>query len=540
MTAAWLAPVPAIRDEVHYPDRRRVRCFAFRPRSVYAVLEAAVARQPDGDAVIAASERLSWRELERRTRVLTAGLAAHGIGCGDRIALLLGNRIEFVVATFALARLGAVVVPLSIRSQQPEVVYALQNCGAAGVFVEDDLVDRLPRAGEAPQLRLRVSLSPQPGCVAYHTLVARAARPPPPAVVDEEDTAVILYTSGTTGRPKGAMISHFNIVHSTLHYEVCMALGLGERSMVAVPLSHVTGLVAQLYTLARCAGTLVLMDAFKAPAFLELAQREGITHTIMVPAMYTLCLLQGDLAARDLSRWRLGAYGGAPMPPATIAALAQQLPNLMLMNAYGATETTSPTTIMPPSETATRSDCVGRPVPCAELKIVDADGRELAPGETGEIWIRGPMVVGGYWANEAATAAAITDGWWHSGDLGRLDGEGFLQVLDRLKDVINRGGYKVYSSEVEAVLAQHPAVLEAAIVGKPCPVLGERVHVFVVLRTPGVEATVLQAFCAERLSDYKVPETWTLSETPLPRNANGKVQKRELRERALESVPPPP
>lgn len=528
--SAWLAPVPPTREEVHYADRRRVRCFAERPRSVQALLDGALARQPDGAAVVCGEARLTWRQLAQQAGALAAGLAGQGIGRGDRVALLLGNRIEFVVATFALARLAAVVVPMSIRSQQPEVVYALENCGAAGVLVEDTLVDRLPRADEAPQLRLRASMTPQPGCTGYGALVPSHAAAPVPRAVDEEDTAVILYTSGTTGRPKGAMLSHLNIVHSTMHYETCMALGPRDRSVVAVPLSHVTGLVAQLYSMARCGGTMVLMDAFKAPLFLDLAEREGITHTVMVPAMYALCLLQGGVGARRLAQWRIGAYGGAPMPPATIEAVARELPNLILMNAYGATETTSPTTIMPPGETAGHADAVGKPVPCADVKIVGADGHELPRGETGEIWIRGPMVVGGYWANEAATAASITEGWWHSGDLGRFDADGFLQVLDRLKDVINRGGYKVYSSEVEAVLAQHPAVLEAAIVGRPCPVLGERVHAFVALRTSGTDAAALHAFCAARLSDYKVPETWTIGATPLPRNANGKLQKREMKQ----------
>jgi long-chain acyl-CoA synthetase len=526
----WLASVPAIGEETHYADHRRVRCFVDRPRSVYALLQAAVARRPDGDAVIDGATRLSWRALSAQVDALAGGLASRGIGRGDRVALLLGNRAEFVVATFALARLAAVAVPLSTRSQQPEVVYALENCAAVGVLAEDTLVERLPRGGEAPRLRLRISMSPQPSCEPYAARLANTAALPP-AAVEEEATAVILYTSGTTGRPKGALISHFNIVHSALHYETCMGLGADDRSVVAVPLSHVTGLVAQLYTMAHCAGTLVLMDAFKAAAFLDLAERERITHAILVPAMYALCLLQGDLGKRALSHWRLGAYGGAPMPPATIDALARQLPQLMLMNAYGATETTSPTTMMPPALTRGRLDSVGLAVPCADVKIVGPAGDELPVGETGEIWIRGPMVVSGYWDNPAATASSITEGWWHSGDLGKCDAEGFIYVLDRLKDVINRGGYKIYSSEVEAVLAQHPAVLEAAIVSRACPVLGERVHAFVALRSPA-QAAQLQAFCAERLSDYKVPETWTLSDTPLPRNANGKLQKKLMREQA--------
>jgi long-chain acyl-CoA synthetase len=242
-------------------------------------------------------------------------------------------------------------------------------------------------------------------------------------------------------------------------------------------------------------------------------------------------LLQDDFAKHDLAAWRIGAYGGAPMAPATIAQLAEKLPALTLLNCYGATETTSPTTVMPPGHTARRPDSVGVAVPCGALKIVDEHGTALPPGHTGEVWIHGPMVVRGYWDNPEATAANFSDGWWHSGDLGRLDADGYLEVLDRLKDVINRGGYKVFSSEVEAVLALHPAVAESAVVGVACPVLGERVHAFVSLREATAEAD-LAAHCAARLADYKVPERWTLTPDPLPRNANGKLMKRPLRERA--------
>ena len=270
----------------------------------------------------------------------------------------------------------------------------------------------------------------------------------------EEDTAVILYTSGTTGRPKGAMLSHLGIVHSAMHYERAMALGPADRSIAAVPLSHVTGLVALIATMARCAGTLVLMPAFKAADFLALAARERMTHTVLVPAMYNLCLLQPDFARHDLSHWRIGGYGGAPMPLPTIERFAEKLPRLGLMNLYGATETTSPATLMPPHETAAHSDSVGLAVPCGEIRVMDDAGREAAPGEPGELWIRGPMVVRGYWNDAAATAREITDGFWHSGDIGAVDAQGFVCVFDRKKDMINRGGYKVYSAEVESALAR--------------------------------------------------------------------------------------
>jgi acyl-CoA synthetase (AMP-forming)/AMP-acid ligase II len=291
----------------------------------------------------------------------------------------------------------------------------------------------------------------------------------------------------------------------------------------------VTGVVAILLTIWQAQGCAVVMPEFKAREYLELAARERITYTILVPAMYNLCLLQPEFDRYDLSAWRVGGYGGAPMPEATIATLAKKLPGLGLHNAYGSTETTSPSTIMPAARTAARPDSVGWTVPCGEIRVVGPDGRDVPAGEAGELWIRGPMVVPGYWENAEATAQSFTDGYWRSGDVGSMDREGFVRVFDRLKDMINRGGYKVYSVEVENVLSHHPAVLESAIIGRPCPVLGERVHAFVSLKGPAAEEE-LRRYCAERLADYKVPESFTLIDTPLPRNANGKLLKRALRD----------
>ncbi len=323
-----------------------------------------------------------------------------------------------------------------------------------------------------------------------------------------------------------------------------MGLTENDASIAAVPLSHVTGLVALVATMVRCAGKLVIMPAFKAADFLLLAARERMTFTLMVPAMYNLCLLQPDFDQHDLSAWRVGAYGGAPMPLATIASLADTLPHLTLMNCYGSTETTSPATLMPQGETAGHNDTVGRTLACAEIAVFDDAGCEAKPGELGEIWIKGPMVVKGYWGNPAATAAGFTGGFWHSGDIGSIDSDGYVKVVDRMKDMINRGGYKIYTIEVENALYAHPSVLECAVVAKPCAVLGERVHAFVTLREGGGSGQcadsalmgtlndTLKAFCAARLSDYKVPESFTLSEVPLPRNANGKLVKRTLRDQA--------
>ncbi len=275
------------------------------------------------------------------------------------------------------------------------------------------------------------------------------------------------------------------------------------------------------------------MPAFKAADFLALAVRERMTHTLMVPAMYNLCLLQTDFDRQDLSAWRVGGFGGAPMPLATITSLAQKAPGLTLMNCYGSTETTSPATLMPQGESATYIDTVGRGLACAEIAVFDDAGHAVPPGQLGEIWIRGPMVVKDYWNNPAATAAGFTAGFWHSGDIGSVDAAGYVKVVDRMKDMINRGGYKIYTIEVENALYGHPAVLECAVVAKPCPVLGERVHAFVTLAETDVTADALKQFCATRLSDYKVPESYSISSMPLPRNANGKLVKRALRDQAI-------
>jgi O-succinylbenzoic acid--CoA ligase len=255
-----------------------------------------------------------------------------------------------------------------------------------------------------------------------------------------------------------------------------------------------------------------------------------MTHALMVPAMYNLCLLQPDFAQHDLARWRIGAYGGAPMPLATIEVLARTVPALTLMNVYGATETTSPVTMVPAGCTAQRIATVGTTLACAEVRIVDDAGQDVARDALGEIWIKGPMTVPGYWDNPQATVENISAGWWHSGDIGALDADGYLRVVDRKKDMINRGGFKIYTIEVENALYAHPAVQECAVVARPCPVLGERVHAFVYLRDAVVTAEALAAHCRPLLSDYKVPDSYTLSTTPLPRNANGKLVKRALRE----------
>lgn len=525
----WSQPfIPAMRLEARFGERV-VPAFCERSSSIWAMIADAAATNPDGEALVCGAQRLTWREVAQRSAEIAAGFSRLGVRSGDRVALLIGNRIEFALALFGAAYIGAVTVVLSTRQQKPEIAYVLIDSGASLLIHEASLADRLPDPRDIPDLVHRIAVDDDPRASQFSDLTNHAPAQKP-AAVDEQDTAMILYTSGTTGRPKGAMMAHCNVIHSSAVFVSCLQLTAADRSIAAVPLAHVTGVIANIMTMVRCAGTLIIMTEFKAAEYLKVAARERVTYTVMVPAMYNLCLLQPDFDSYDLSSWRLGGFGGAPMPVATIEKLDAKIPNLKLMNCYGSTETTSPSTIMPGELTAAHIDSVGLPCPGAEVIVVDASGHELPRGEIGEIWIRSASVIKGYWNNPKATSESFTAGFWHSGDLGSVDADNFVRVFDRQKDMINRGGLKIYSAEVESVLAGHPGVIESAIIAKPCPVLGERVHAVIVTRSSDVSTEALRAWCAERLSDYKVPETMNLVLEPLPRNANGKVMKRQLRE----------
>jgi len=529
----WQAyPLPFIRHEAHFG--RVVRAFAERAPNVTAMLASTVARFPLHEAVVDGERRVTYAELAQQCACIGANLAAAGVGTGDRVALLCGNSLEFLTTLLGVLHAGAIAVPLNVREQRPELTYILNQCAARAIVFEAALADRLPGAYEAPALSARFAIGDAcPQARSFADLLASPAQGttlPEAAAAREDDCAVVLYTSGTTGRPKGAMLTHFNIVHSALHFVGCMRLDDRDRSMLAVPASHVTGLVAILLTMVACGGCTLVLREFRGRDFLALAARERMTHTLVVPAMYTLLMRHRDLEAHDLSAWRIGAFGGAPMPEGTLRLLAQELPGLTLVNAYGATETTSPTTIMPLGLQPDHLDSVGAVVPCGELRVMDEHGCEVPRGRDGEIWIAGPMVVPGYWNDPEANAREFAGGYWKSGDIGAMDAEGFVRLFDRKKDLVNRGGYKVYSAEVESVLSLHPDVIEAAIVARPDPVLGEKTEAIVVPRAADVDADALRAHCARQLADYKVPDFVTFRGAPLPRNANGKVMKQLLRE----------
>jgi long-chain acyl-CoA synthetase len=520
--------VPPTRYELHYGGSRMLRCFADRPKSVHEMLSNAVASRPKGVALVFGDQSVTYFELDDLVGRVAGGLKGLGIEKGDRVAMVIGNSVEFVVVMFAVARLGAISVPLNIRHQLAENRHIIEDCAAKVVVHEHDLSDKVPTPDTLPNLKHAVALHRDRDA---HPLADLLQTTPviKAVAVDEEETATILYTSGTTGRPKGAMLTHFSTIHSVLHYTWVMELSEQDRCLLAVPMSHVTGVIALIDTMVHCSGTLVIMPAFKAADFIELAARHRITYTLIVPAMFNLCLLAPNFEAADLTAWRVSGYGGAIMPEVTLEQIAKKLPRLKLVNCYGSTETTSPAVFMPPEEAVARKEFVGLTVPCGHITVMDADGVEVPYGAPGEVYIGGAMVVPGYFSNPEATEREFKAGYWKSGDLGIMDEKGYLRIIDRIKDVINRGGFKIFASEVENVLLDHPGVIEVAVVAKPCPVLGERVHAFVVLRHD-VDDSDLMHHCANVLSDYKVPEAFHRLETTLPRNANGKVLKRDLRQ----------
>ena len=529
----WSEESSDFRHEVLFGDRV-VACRPGRPQNFHALLEDAAVKNAEGDALVFGDYRASWQRLAETVERVASGLNKLGISKGDRVALLIGNRPEFVIAIYALSRLGAISVPISVREQAPGIAHVLDHSGAQLLLFDPAYKAQLP---SPDRLKNCMSFIATGNCnTPWNDL--QSADPTPVVDVCETDVAFIIYTSGTTGKPKGAIIAHVNLVHSALLYEQVMQLGDSERSIVAVPMTHVTGLTGLIAAMARCAGALIIAPDFKAEEFVNLAEAEMMTHTVLVPAMYNLILRRTDLDEYDLSHWRIGGFGGAPMPAPTIERISDILPSLGLMNLYGATETACALLVMPYDQTAGRIEQVGRAAPGAEVTIMNDQNVECPTGEAGEIWLRSATVSPGYWQDDTATSSAFVDGYWRSGDIGIMDNDGYYSVLDRIKDMINRGGFKIYSAEIESVLANHPSVLESAVVAKPCPVLGERVHAFVTVKNELIKPTELAQYCKEQLADYKRPETFTIQKKPLPRNANGKLLKREMRDQldALQDI----
>jgi long-chain acyl-CoA synthetase len=498
---------------------------------IYEMLKASAERLPDKPALICDDSTVTYRELQRQVLSLAYNLQKLGIQKGDRVALLFPNCNEMAVAYFACAVLGAIAVPLNNRLTGKDLTYILSDCGARMIVVGFQFFEVFQTIREGLRsLKDVIYAGPErkPGAIYFGDLLD-AAEPPQEAALTPEDVAVIMYTSGTTGLPKGAMMTHRNVFTNARNCGAALAYRENDITLIVVPLFHVTGLNSQLVAFLYVGGTCVILKAYKTAEMIRAVERQRITVLFNVPTMYVLMLINETLQDTDVSSVRMAAYGGAPMDRETIVALKERL-GLDLYNAYGLTESSSLTTVLPACDAVRKAPSVGLPVSGVRLKIIAADGKETAAGEAGELLIRGPNIVQGYFNKPEATQKAVIDGWLHTGDVARIDDEGYVFIVDRMKDMIVRGGENIYSIEVESVLNSHPQVLESAVVPEPHHIFGEVVKAFVVLR-PETQATPEEIieFCRRNIADYKVPANVVfLSE--LPRNPGGKVVKNKLKE----------
>jgi long-chain acyl-CoA synthetase len=504
-------------------------------------------------------ERVSFEAFFRAVAAFAHELRAQGVEKGDRVAIVMRNLPEWPVAFYAAAALGAIVTPLNAWWTGPELEYGLTDSGSKIAVLDAERLERLAEhLHNCPGLK-RVYVarlleeSANPHVVKLETVIGEPGawpalpdQPLPAAEISPEDDATIFYTSGTTGRPKGALATQRNI-NSNIMASACAAarafLRRGEvppapdpaapqrATLLSVPFFHATGCFAILNPSLYAGAKLAMMRRWDPVRAFELIEREKISSAGGVPTIAWQLIEHPLRANYDLSSLESVAYGGAPSAPELVRRIRETFPKGQPGNGWGMTETSATVTTHGAEDYANRPDSCGPPVPVSDLKIMSVEGdRELAVGEVGELWCRGPQVVKGYWNKPEATAQTFHSGWVRTGDLARLDAEGFCFIIDRAKDMLIRGGENIYCIEVENVLYDHPAVMDAALVGIPHRTLGEEPGAVVTLK-PGAAATEedLRAFVAERLAAFKVPVKVIFFPETLPRNPNGKILKADLR-----------
>jgi long-chain acyl-CoA synthetase len=467
-------------------------------------------------------QTLTYGDLDDRSARLATLLREHGLQRGDRVGVMLPNVLEFPVVYYGVLRAGGIAVPMNVLLKRREIEFYLEDSGAKLLLAWHGFAEEA-RAGAAEAGTELIEVEPESFAATLDALE------PSTEVVDtdEEDTAVILYTSGTTGKPKGAELSHRNLdENSEIISRTTLRIDAGDVVLGALPLFHTFGQTVAMNASIRVGAVLTLVPKFDPGEALATMERDKVTHFYGVPTMYGAMLHHPDREKYDTSTLRLCKTGGASMPVEVLHGFEKAF-DTELIEGYGLSETSPVASSGHPNQVR-KPGSIGTPIEKVEMRIVDEDGKEVAQGEVGEIVIRGHNIMKGYWAKPEATAEAIRDGWFHSGDLGREDEDGFFFVVDRKKDMIIRGGYNVYPREVEELLYEHPAIREAAVLAVPHDEWGEEVGAAVVLE-PGAEAepAEISAWVRERIAAYKYPRVvWFLDE--LPKGPTGKIVKREI------------
>jgi fatty-acyl-CoA synthase len=475
---------------------------------------------PQRVAIRFLGQDLTYGELDSRATRLAAGLAARGLRRGDRLATLTTTSPDHVATFFACARLGVALQPISWRLASAEVAYQLEDAEPSLLLASDDYAELARKAGTKVE-------------------IARIGDPTLEAdgevedVARDDDPLLLVYTSGTTGKPKGALLSHANCFWTNLSFDRTTSLRDGDVVLQVLPQFHVGGWNVQPLLAWWKGATVVLEPAFDAARALDLIAEHGVTTMMGVPATYLFLAHEPGFAVADLSSLRLAVVGGAPMPEALLETWIAR--GIEIVQGYGLTEAAPNVLCLPPEEATRKLGFAGKPYPHVDVALRDADTGALVEGTgTGELVVRGPNVFAGYWRNAEATEAAFADGWLLTGDVAERDAEGFYRIAGRIKDMVISGGENVYPAEIEDVLHAHPAVLEAAVVGVPDERWGEACAAFVVLREgSNVGTEELQRLCRDQLARFKVPKTFAFVDA-LPRSSMGKVLKDELRAGATE------
>jgi acyl-CoA synthetase (AMP-forming)/AMP-acid ligase II len=476
------------------------------PRSLVAGLAAVVTATPHAEALVEVpGRRVSYRELWDQGSAVAGGLRRAGVGPGDPVAIDLPNGADWVIAMLGVVLAGGVLVPVNTRlaAEEREAVLA-----GSGAVITIDAKSPAPRG--APHVD--------------------ASRGP-------DDVAAIFYTSGTTGRSKGATSTHAALLAIAENMwrsaGIPRDLGTGLRTLVCVPLFHVTGFAAQMMTVLLSGGALVILNGLDAGGLLATVEEERISMMVAVPAIYFYVLSSPKFRPEAVTGVRWALYGGAPITPDLVMKIKRGLPAARVANGFGMSETSSLATLLPHEESDAHADSIGYPCPCVDVAILDGDP---ATG-VGEILLRGQTVTGGYWREPGLASQSFVDGWLRTGDIGRIDEAGRLYLVDRLKDMINRGGENVFSVEVENALADGPGVKEVAVIAVPDSMMGEKVGCVVVPAEDGVDVEALISHAAARIADYKVPQFVAIHDGPLPRNPAGKVLKHVLRDQVVWGSP---
>jgi long-chain acyl-CoA synthetase len=460
---------------------------------------------------------LTFREFHTRVEGIAGTLTSHGFGVGDRLALLLPNGPDYIELMYACSMLGVIAVPLNTRLSTREIDLVLEDARPRGIVRHSSLaVPGVPLSWQHVVDEEPLPIRSDPVAKAFY---------------DPEAVLGLIYTSGTTGRPKGVMVTHGNVLADIHNFNYWMRYTEGGIYLHAAPIFHIADFPS-MFAAPAFGASQIAIPKFSAETFCATVERQHVTHTVLVPTMINLLTQFPDARKYDLSSLHVLAYGGSPMAPELVHRTRELLPEVKLIQVYGLSETGFLTGLQDQEHTDDKLTSCGRPCPGVDLQVTDTSGKQLEPGQAGELIVRGANVMKSYWNNPEETAKAFRDGFFRTGDIGRQDADGYFYILDRLKDMIVTGGENVYSGEVEAVIYAHPAVREAAVFGIPDAQWGELVMACVVLKTgETLAADDLIAFCRRSLASYKLPRRVEFSEADLPKSTSGKVLKKTLRER---------